>query len=741
MTTISTEVRLSDKTCLIPEEDMGPAVWRRANSFWNPLGPTPAEAFILMTRGDFEDIKDRESHRLTFNDNMDGETGRLVEFSELYVVKASGVFTSTPERENSAVMVELTDARGIAQRFNDSGTITHNVRSYASGKEYLTPRFEIEGAKTWQQLVDKLIAAMRLLTSVTLPQRDAAAQKLIGTPENWRFNGESAWDGLSEVLAKLGLAFRQTSTGSSIVTLGEAESLPDNLPTPIRDDRPVIGVGVTIPETVRVHFTNFFRSYGQERDSGDNENWSMDIQRRGTAPTATIERGVHSRFPDLTSGFFIDIHTRENGSVFGTIKSLRDDLQRVLDENNEVENDDEVFDRAQHRADVWLRDAKIEPAHIIYPGIHGSLVPTGTIKSVYYRAWGEGDGGGTATEIIVQPGLLTSREFMPAVPSGNLAPPDLSRKSFPNYPRVTNMVQILPRSGYIRPISTDSGYVFSGAVVRWVSDELKHIQSCWIRIPDDNDLSAGNAAFRKTRGYHEIMSGKIVMGRLCGIKTVNDDTRPLYIAAVSKAYGATFNADDLTISGSAVFDWKEISLNENRGVFRRGARRPNADGDFQPMFDLGGDGGRVRVGGVGMLRMSYKVDGSVGGDDGSDVGILNANFDSFEARIILGNKILEGRNVIGNMFPRDAFGDNPESTIQVTDSNFDTHDRPVYPHGFASYSDTATCPPFLFEVFSGGAEIGLQVRRIGGNKSISITNSFLTVEFAWPNDVQVRGEF
>lgn len=506
MPTVSTSIKLDSRTCIIPDASyQALGAHRKANGYWCPVGPMPGRAWVLMLREDVATVAAYSgSHSLQFSRQAFG-AGKVTNtetttLTGLYFEKAERLGIGGTNDANAVYLVELADKRILAQKFSDTGVLNVNCRSYANSLTYLLGSGTdpmIVSPHTWQTLCDALWNTMSsfLGTAPTLPYSPH------GAPDDFRWWGQNAWEALHEVLAKINCttAYNPIAGTFAYVQIGAAQAMPTDVGVPLWDGEPFDSDALNVPHTIRVYFPVHRKSYGQERDTEVNSNWSI---------------------ADDAAVYKIDTATGVSGAVAGTVLSLWDDLPRVLDEDNTVTNASALAARAAERVAKWLTENQLASStmHRVYDGAKASLLPGSLNKAVCWRHWG--DDYSTVTEVVRHVGMPAGYENGHTLwtPGENLRAPDVARSSYPNFPRLPNIVQVWDgehEEGYALAPNGDG--LFPARVRRWVAGDLAELETVWLRIAPENPDS--------------IPIGACFAGRLSGMETSGSAFAPLYLAA------------------------------------------------------------------------------------------------------------------------------------------------------------------------------------------------------------------
>lgn len=525
----------------------GTKAWRLANSVFCPLGPAPTQAWFVLTKQSVDSLDENSPHTVTWihletDDDPDSptQTTRTLTFPGLYIVKAERLLHGAPADPNALYLVEFADARLLAARKSDSGALRVNLRSYANAADYLP---ETSGG-TWTSLLTSLWNACSVLGAFPgLP----GGIPIDGQPENTWMIGLSAYRALNAVLEQLDCAIchNPLTNTYTIVQLGGTQTVDDVTTSLQWNAEPVNPTASRAAANLNIYFAWHRKAYGQERDTELNLNWAYEGD--GTAISqATGITGAQGTIP------------------------LWDDLPCVFGETNTQINTSAITTRAENRKSRYVTRWSVENKHRIHWGLLTDFIPGGQIRAVLWRNWNDGtiDGvtnplGGTVTEFICRPELVTAMKESggdgsgPAWFDGQLAaperemysPPDYNRHTFPNYPRLPNIVQVWDTGSAegdtIQP--NDDGF-HSGFVKRWVANTMATLGECWILFVDDYDNVAGQVDAIKGEYYGP--------ARLSGVTTSDGGMRPVYLVrkgGVSVGDDVVFELlAPLALSGQAV---------------------------------------------------------------------------------------------------------------------------------------------------------------------------------------------
>lgn len=568
---------------------------RRANSVFCPVGPSPTIGSFLMTKGAIDLLGSVTSpHDIVWKQIAlrPNSESRTLTFNDLYLVNSERLLHGSANDDSALYLAEFGDGRYLASRKGlDCGSVIANVRSYANNSDYLTGT----SGFTWASLLTALWDACGTLGAYPgLP----GGLPIDGAPEITYYVGQSAYRALCAVLNQLDCAIAHNPLAGtySIVQLGATQTLPTTHETRLQwDAQPINTTALLAAANVRVWFHYHRKSYGQERDTELANNWAYN------------------------GGGDVSVKATSITGATGT-KPLWDDLPWVLDEDNTVSNSTDIDTRATNRASRYATRHTVAPAHKIYSGLLNDFLPGAKVRAVLWRSWDDGkhpDGsdnhfGGTVTEYVQGvdlvigmgqgngsgPAWFDREQVGPAYE--HYAPPDLSRRTFPSYPRLPNIVQINAAAGSPGDTVSPNGDGFhKGRVRRWVSNAMSTLDDCWIRFVDDHDTLAG-----QVDGIQHEFYGP---ARLSGVSTSGGTLLPVYLVrkggedgnrvvkfkltgdldtgtsadAVLRAWNGAAYADGAAIT---VHDWYGIAL---RGMWQGisgmegvALKRENATGEY-----------------------------------------------------------------------------------------------------------------------------------------------------------------
>ena len=523
MPTISSEITLNGRRCIHNGPQFANTLAdNKATSYLCPLGMEPGKVWLLMTYADFFPIRNQPEFTLSWRASADANQNRLAKnftVRKLYFNKTQRLFPGGEGDPNAVLLIELEDRRTLLNRFSDTDRLYINWRSYAQSELYLKETVKADGVTphSWSEAVELLWNLMPALGNYPgLPYVPT------GVPTNFAFHGENAWKSLHTLLHRLDCTtrFDPFAETFSIVRMGVFQQPPANLPDPplFRSESDTFNnPALDAPEKIRVYFSTHREAYGQEKDTHREENWIT------------------------TQGQYVEVATGVQGAIAGTTLQIHDDLFENYDETDAIDNQADMNARAAERVANWVQTNSVKRKRTIYQSIQPYL-PGSEVKAVWWRNFGrEEKCGGTVTEVIQYPGMVKPiAEMMKCgddcevTREGPLMPSDLGRRTYPNYPRLPNIVQVrcggqgscgsgsgvwgASDEGTITP--NDDGY-FGGVVKRFVGGTMTELEECWILFVDDYDDNLGQI---------EVSDNDYFYGRLSGKVTSEGITRPLYLA-------------------------------------------------------------------------------------------------------------------------------------------------------------------------------------------------------------------
>jgi hypothetical protein len=526
----STAVTLNGKTLLIPGPRYDAAIARAglppgfANRYWCPVGPEPGKATVLIQQADWNDIQQATTYALTFAQTKEGGRNTTVPIRKLRVSRPPvRLFLGGEGDKFAAYAVELADVRQVMRM--SVANAQYNVRqpaphtnTYNDVLNFYTGSLNGGGLWTWQAMLSDLwdVIPGGIYAAPTLPYSPTSQ------PEGWRLVGVNAWDALHVVLRKLGCttAYDPIADTFSCIRLGSPQALPEKLGLPVFDAEP-FDKNHHAPETGRVFFFKWYRSYGTEHDTLRDPQWSVT---------------------PITSQ---DVATGIDGAPEGSVVALWDDMPYVLDKNNDPENTSDLSARAAQIVANYALDFTTPRVRKVYGELLDSIKPGSQVRAVQ---WSYREDQGTLTQYVSHPGLPVSPiggmgDTSWAEPSGPspameaISPPDFSRHTFANYPRLENIVEVYSDASTTGCILPQSGY-FPGRIKRLVADAVETEETVWLyAFPEKGcettDSYTGSGSFTALPAVAHLRAGSHYVGRLCGVATVSGVTHPVYLITVA----------------------------------------------------------------------------------------------------------------------------------------------------------------------------------------------------------------
>jgi hypothetical protein len=306
-----------------------PAALSKANSLAVPQGPEPARGWILVRRGDLDNLNlnARCSLTMTVVDEAKGINDTRI-WQNLIIAREPQVVipSFTANDEDGVCLVELTDVRHLLKNptFGAAINSSYNVRSLAVGATWDTSTLNVGVPWTWAGMVADLWGNV----SATLGAAPALPFSPDGTPEGWIFRGATAWESLTAVLWRIGCAVRADLTLSAgkqftIVQIGAADKVASaTLAAAEQQDRLIhdaefqtVDMG-TVPRGVRVFFhkqSNANQSIIASHQWQTTPLYSVDV----TGPDAFTEN-VYAPILDDMAAIYDSTGTLTNAAALAT---------------------------------------------------------------------------------------------------------------------------------------------------------------------------------------------------------------------------------------------------------------------------------------------------------------------------------------------------------------------------------------------------------------------------------------
>lgn len=507
----TTYMTLAGRPCVVPQDSS------RNLGYLCPLGATPGYGACLMTWGELSQVNIHSYVTLAMGSGVNG-----VSLPNLVVVKAQKITRSAQGHSGGLFLVELSDARYLAAKFNDTNRHFNvwNPRQRAAAIDniacYYAETLDGSSLWTWSRVAQQLWTDCGLLGSFAFP-----SVTLNDYPKNLHFVGVNAWSALHQVLSLVGLttAYDPVSATFSILALGAPQPGLNSLvaaaaPRYYGAADPLESNLAKYPAAIRVYFPRRDRHYGTERDSPSNANWI-------TEPVRVTQ-----------------VNTGVSGALAGTRLTLWDNQPAIYDYNGFVENSTDLNTITNRRKTDWLNDQSYSEsrARTVYSGIISGFRCGSQVKAVHWKYLGMADDhGGYLTEISRHPGLpvalLTDGDW-----SERYEPfaPEFSRHVTPGYPDSMQLVELtLQQSNY----ATWSGVVkrLNPEITIGVGPVYSSLESCFIQFVNEDayrvvPTASPESTINHTRVYKP-QAGDRYLARANGVTTsIESVTLPLYTA-------------------------------------------------------------------------------------------------------------------------------------------------------------------------------------------------------------------
>lgn len=509
MPIFSTSITISDLVVemTIPKNTIAD---RKANSLFYPIGPGYSEAWLVVSGKTLNVLSNatnkNASHTIKWGIvTTSTSSSRQPEvttssFPGWRFINAERVLQGGPNQQGSLFLCCFRDVRYLASINSDSGAIRANIRSYAQDDNYLTGT----DGYTWTSFVTELWNAVGQLGAFPgMP----IGLLIDAVPETWFFTGHNAWATLNAALEFLDCAISPNPLlGTfSIVRMGAEQLLPATLPQPQQNFEPVKS-NVDCAATLKFYFNKHYKNYGQEKDTELTDNWAYNGWGSSSSQATNITGAIG-------------------------VKPLWQDMPIVIGEDGTDENTSDRSTRMTNATSRYVTRVTSPVYHRIYSRINTQVLPGGTIKAIIFRNYddAQNDYGGTVTEWVAKPDYVrglsdvgsSSNLSATSLAQSNLLPPDLGQHSYPNYPRLPQLVQVHHSSGSPgTTVSANADGLHPGFVQRMVNGVMTELEECWILFVDNYDVN---------NGHVDGVQDEFYLGRLMGIKTSEGTTNPLYV--------------------------------------------------------------------------------------------------------------------------------------------------------------------------------------------------------------------
>lgn len=355
--------------------------WGRANAFTIEPGRNPGRGWLLLRKSDLTALDLTVDHDLTFSG---ADRDHVLTLSKITLLRRTCVIPGAEADPAAVYLCEVVDRRHQLARKpflpSHHGYRAYNVKD-SEGEEYLEDTAGEDGvAWTWQEIIDDLAIILD-----EDPAQFALPATPDGDPENFIFHDCGPWEALNRVLDRLAFAavYDPVADTFSVARLGESRGSVDDKDKNLDEyaDRPRLWDGYESetaigwrPETIQVRFIR-----RPQPTNGKSPYYVKEI----TLPDAAAD-----------------------GVVLGSSLTLDDDLT-AIGATGTPENSSDLDDRAQERADDWLRKRQFYERPVLR--VWRDFIPTGVSLAGYSvgRIMFDDRGGPFATAVKAEPdGLL-----------------------------------------------------------------------------------------------------------------------------------------------------------------------------------------------------------------------------------------------------------------------------------------------------------------------------------------------
>lgn len=449
---------------------------KKANSYRCPSGRAYGQGWCLLSGKEVKELYPTNSYvfRMSLREQGNSKTQEEISLQKAYVLRSICLsngygdgktpselreeprfFSPSVSDDNSLYLVEFVDERYFLAKFSSINK-QYNIRNpakqadnrdlavnfYRDTLKYADGAAEDAGTVwTWKQMIEDIWGEMTLAGTLTVNLSQSTGTDDIPTkkPENFHFNGVTAWDALHHVLEQIGatLVFNPTNTTYTIETLRKRQSkLSDtkaNETTRQRittesgkasqtlnlkglDARRVFDYEVNqfstaiLPEKFNVYFRRQERYQGTESD--------IDYQR--TEAKSFSPNAVYLKQVSVTS---VDLGSVDPWPTMHVITGTEEPVWHYepaffrpdgeLLDNDEAEEDQRTYIVAHDLVKGIVFDRLADHCgKCIYSGIPSIVLPGIELETVVWRDYG--DALGLVTEAMTTPGPT---EAVPAVPN------------------------------------------------------------------------------------------------------------------------------------------------------------------------------------------------------------------------------------------------------------------------------------------------------------------------------------
>jgi len=285
----------------------------RANCIYVPTGRWPSRGWILMARGDYNNLN---TYSTTFQLNIGNPTqpNNVATLQNLSIVQAQCVTRGLSADINAIYLIEITDSRGIIYNrwFQAPATAFYNIRAPSYPQTFHPSSMNGGTTWTWTTMLQDMWNQMNTSNILGAWPGLPAGVTVSGTPEGFWLPGVPAWYAFNDILEYIGLAIACDLTKVNpftIVSPGAADAtfttLQTKYATNLEGDQEWIDTGAgRVPKTVKVLFRRRNSVYGTEETARyDTPQWDMTPYYSVTfsAPAAFAAAvGTHYIWSDFT---------------------------------------------------------------------------------------------------------------------------------------------------------------------------------------------------------------------------------------------------------------------------------------------------------------------------------------------------------------------------------------------------------------------------------------------------------
>lgn len=340
--------------------------WGKVNAIRIGHGMEAGQGWLLMRRGDADELVSDDQYDLTFYG-----VNKSATLKNLCFVKYTVVSPGVRGDENAHVLVEIRDRRWRYQQYTID--FAYNVRSGSGTSDYYSETKNSGSPWTWNQMVQDIWNNIDGLDGYPgLPFTPD------GTPEGWFFYGENAWDALTCVLNRLSCTLKLD---------------------PFTDVITIVRIGVANSQ-----ITTALEKYDEQRM------WDDEPDEATKGRVAEWVRVIFRKYPQPNQQNVSPYHTIDQltgvSGESGTTYNLYDDLYARYDNNGSLLNLADLTSRATERNTDYVRayqQGMMRMHRVFIDALDDTgLRPDGTVKAIAM----EERGLGTKTEIVRYPFVL-----------------------------------------------------------------------------------------------------------------------------------------------------------------------------------------------------------------------------------------------------------------------------------------------------------------------------------------------